>query len=204
MNDGFRGKQQAILVGRRLSIDEYDKAFCSDLTRCKQTAQAIIDHQRPGVTIPMDYRSDIRERGFGSLSGKPISYLMTEAARRGGNMDHFVKDNGGETTDEFEKRVIQAYQDILKDIEETDADVKRVLVVTHGGPLKVLARYWIEQAQFKVDPANFATAGNHGNTAVTRIQVPRQQQGQNGFIELLNSTTHLGDQRGPVDPPPSV
>ncbi|KAI8140188.1 histidine phosphatase superfamily [Fennellomyces sp. T-0311] len=194
-----RGLEQAALVGKRLSTEKFDKVYCSDLTRCKQTALGIMEHH---PKIPVNYRTDIRERGFGSLSGQPIAHLMTESTRLGQNVDAFVKSCNGETSAEFEYRVIQAYKDILKENESNDS-VSHILVVTHGGPLRVLTRYWIEIAKFTTDPVNFGKPGNHGNTAVTCITVPKQQ-GQGGRIELLNSTTHLGDARGPTDPPPSV
>ncbi|KAI9275929.1 histidine phosphatase superfamily [Phascolomyces articulosus] len=204
-----RGLEQATLVGKRLSSEKLDRVYCSDLTRCKQTAQGIMDHH---PTIPIKYCDDIRERGFGSLSGKPISFLMNESSRLEKNMDVFVKEQGGETTEMFEKRIIQAYHAILNDVEEHNYNhhqentmIQHIVIVTHGGPLKVLTRYWIEEAHFKVDPSNFGKRGNHGNTAVTRINVPQQQKGHYGVIELLNSTTHLGDlSGGPLDPPPSV
>ena len=130
---------------------------------------------------------------------------MTESMRLHRRMDDFVKEHGGETAEVFEKRIIQAYHDILKDVDSDGSDIKQIVIVTHGGPLKVLTKYWIEEAHFKVDPINYGVCGNHGNTAVTRINVPKQQNGHNGTIEVLNSTIHLGDQSdGPLDPPPSV
>ncbi|KAI7856559.1 histidine phosphatase superfamily [Circinella umbellata] len=197
-----KGLEQAILVGQRLSSEKFDIVYCSDLTRCKQTAQSIVDHH---PTIQIKYRDDIRERGFGSLSGKPISYLMTESTRLRKSMDDFVKEHGGETAEVFEERIIKAYHNILKDVESEGDGIKQVVIVTHGGPLKVLTKYWIEEAHFKVDPSNYGTHGNHGNTAVTRINIPKQHNGHNGIIEILNSTNHLCDQTGgSLDAPPSV
>jgi len=36
------GKQQAELVGQRLSSDQFDVIYCSDLSRCKQVSSGII------------------------------------------------------------------------------------------------------------------------------------------------------------------
>jgi broad specificity phosphatase PhoE len=36
------GKQQAELVGQRLSSEQFDVIYCSDLSRCKQVSSVII------------------------------------------------------------------------------------------------------------------------------------------------------------------
>ncbi|CDH61040.1 hypothetical protein RO3G_16011 [Lichtheimia corymbifera JMRC:FSU:9682] len=181
-----KGLEQAELVGDRLSNEGFDIIYCSDLERCKQTLKPISRHY---PTTPIVYRPVLRERGFGSLSGKPLAFLNNESMRQRVSVDKLVKQSGGESENEFETRVIQAYHDIAKGT----ATGQRVLVVTHGGPLHILTQYWIEHAGFSVHPSIYGTQGyRHGNTAVTRLKI-NSGQPHCGIIELLNSTCHLAE-----------
>lgn len=205
------GIKQASLVAKRLADEDFDGVYCSDLQRCKQvsggkrlanngketfvepikTADAILEFH---PNIPMSCRTDLRERAFGSLTGKPIAYLLSESANQGLDHDSFVQQCGGESLQDFNTRVINAYRDIVS--EALSQGQKHILVVTHGGPLKTLSQWWIEEAGYTVDPSCFlnnVAPGNHGNTAVTRIRIPQETPHQ-GIIEVLNSTTHLASQ----------
>ncbi|ORZ00783.1 histidine phosphatase superfamily [Syncephalastrum racemosum] len=187
------GKNQAERVSERLSTTAFDIVYCSDLTRCKQTAEAILARQpSPVETV---YRMGLRERGFGTLSGQPIGHLRAESLRQNVDVDKLVADCGGESSADFRLRVIQAYRDLKVDARRRGC--QHVLVVTHGGPLRAIADAWINH-NYYVDAIQLPVP-SHGNTAVS--QVTYKDKDGPGRIVCLNSTDHLA---APAEAPPSV
>ncbi|CEP19200.1 hypothetical protein [Parasitella parasitica] len=188
------GLSQAACCGKRLHTASYDHVYCSDLKRCKQTASAILAHHSPNISI--DYIPMLRERDFGKLSRQPLSYLLSESQRQGLSVDEFVSKHGGESDFTFQSRVISAWNFIIRDAQ--DKHYQSVLVVTHGGPLKHLARFWIDN-EFQVVNKEFTVVPvAHGNTAVTRINATDKT------IYEFNSTSHLKNQSANQPPPPAV
>lgn len=187
------GKNQAARVGERLATTAFDIVYCSDLTRCKQTAEAILARQPKAVDIV--YQKGLRERGFGTLSGQPISRLRTESMSQDVDIDRLVADCGGETSDDFRARAMEAYEELKRDALRRGSE--HVLVVTHGGPLRAIVDAWVSSG-YHVDAIRLPVS-SHGNTAVT--QVTYQENNGPGRIVCLNSTDHLA---APVEAPPSV
>ncbi|KAI7893638.1 histidine phosphatase superfamily [Mucor mucedo] len=181
------GREQAKRCGKRLKDDPFSKVYCSDLNRCKQTAAAIMAHH-PGLSIAYD--EQLRERDFGKLSGKPLKYLTSESTRQHLSVDEFITQEGGESVEVFRRRIITAYEKLIAEAQEQQ--LSSILVVTHGGPLKYLTSYWIEN-EYKLDPLIVKPMA-HGNTAITKIH--------NQMIIQFNSTDHLLNQNQP--PPPAV
>lgn len=68
-----QGIAQAKRVANRLKDIEFDKIYCSDLYRAKQTADEIIEYHS---LTPIEYTKEIREMYFGKFEGKPISFLV--------------------------------------------------------------------------------------------------------------------------------
>jgi broad specificity phosphatase PhoE len=184
------GQQQAKDCGERLKDELFDYIYCSDLNRCKQTAAAILTHH-PHLSI--GYHALLRERDFGQLSGKPLKYLSTESRNQDLTVDQFVAVNRGESETVFQKRISKAWQFIVDDA--TSHQRNHVLVVTHGGPLRHLARLWVQQ---KYVSEEVVAPVAHGNTAVTRVDVTNQR------ILEFNSTSHLSSIYASQPPPPAV
>lgn len=65
-----QGIEQAHTLGRMLSTTEFSQIICSDLQRTKDTAALILQHHSQ---IPIDYCPLLRERDWGSLTGKEIA-----------------------------------------------------------------------------------------------------------------------------------
>ncbi|MFA5174167.1 MAG: histidine phosphatase family protein [Candidatus Pacearchaeota archaeon] len=66
-----KGIEQVDKLGRKISaLDiKYDKIYSSDQKRAKQTTEAISKYLN---NIPIEFTTDLRERGFGDLEGKTI------------------------------------------------------------------------------------------------------------------------------------
>lgn len=145
---------------------------------------------QPNVSI--EYDAKLRERDFGKLSRRPLKYLKTESARQQLTIEELVIKYEGESVEIFRRRVVEeAYERIIRDAHEKG--YQRILVVTHGGPLRHLSHYWIEQEYKAVNGLTVSPVA-HGNTAVTKIE--------DTLITEYNSTSHLGSQY--IAPPPAV
>lgn len=118
--------------------------------------------------------------------------MKTESARQQLTIEELVIKYEGESVEIFRRRIVEeAYERIIRDAHEKG--YQRILVVTHGGPLRHLGHYWIEQEYKAVDGSTLSPV-THGNTAVTKIE--------DTLITEYNSTSHLGSQY--IAPPPAV
>lgn len=121
------GKQQAIKLADKLSNEVFDRIYCSDLQRCRDTA-IYIRKQLPH--IPIEITPALREINFGSFQGQPASSIDWESVP--GNF-YTRKPGGGESTLEFSKRVV----DFVNELYENYPD-SNFLFITHGGPMRIL------------------------------------------------------------------
>ncbi|KAG0174375.1 hypothetical protein DFQ28_006643 [Apophysomyces sp. BC1034] len=177
-----QGFHQAKVVGERLACESFDKVYCSDLTRCKQTAEAIAAHHQ---TAPIEYRLSLRERDFGTLSRKPIKFLGKESTRLQIDVDELVRRHQGETEQMFESRITLAYEEIVS--EAMEANYSHILIITHGGPLYILLLRWTNKLGYKVEDGQI-NMNRCGNTSVSRVRIHPPHQ---GTIEFYNSMAHL-------------
>lgn len=184
------GQQQAKNCGKRLKDELFDHIYCSDLNRCKQTAAAILTHHD---CLTINYHVSLRERDFGQLSRKPLKYLGSESRKQSLTIDQLVAENGGETEQMLQKRVLAAWEFIVDDA--LSQKYSNVLVVTHGGPLRQLVNYWLQQ---NYESNEVVAPVAHGNTAVTRVDVTNKR------ILEFNSTSHLSSVYASQPPPPAV
>jgi alpha-ribazole phosphatase len=111
---------------------EWTRVVSSNLQRCARFAQELA-HQR-GVPLQLDAR--LAEYHFGHWQGVPIETLAQE---QGDALGRFWADPvahpppGGETFARFQSRLSAAMDDIAN-----MASHGRVLVVTHGGAIRLL------------------------------------------------------------------
>jgi broad specificity phosphatase PhoE len=115
-----RGEADARAAGR--SVGPFDLAVSSDLSRARRTAE-LFAPGAPLLTSPL-----LRERDVGSWSG--LTTAEIEAAG-------LPEPEGGESGAAFEARVGEAERWLAEQVEGCGAT--SVLVVAHGGVLRVLA-----------------------------------------------------------------
>ena len=120
------GREQARALAEELAGEELDAVYSSDLSRAYETAKLV------AASRGLEVRSlaALREKHFGTWEGLSDVEVLERFpnARRGAWGD-------GETTNEVAERVLGA----LRAIREAHPD-GRVLVVTHGGPLRAVLR----------------------------------------------------------------
>ena len=114
------GREQARVLAQELADVPLDAIYSSDLSRARETAEAVA--KTHALEVRLDSR--LRERAFGSWEG--LTREDVAALPNGSRHD-------GESDDEVRERVLAAVQAI--------ADVhpgEQVLVVGHGGSLNAL------------------------------------------------------------------
>jgi alpha-ribazole phosphatase len=110
----------------------WDLIVSSPLRRCAAFAEALAQERR----VPCRLEADLREMCFGTWEGYSTAELMQRDAER---LRLFWSDPsvhtppGGEPLAELYARVMAVWQRL-----STASDCGRVLIVTHGGPIRVL------------------------------------------------------------------
>jgi probable phosphoglycerate mutase len=151
-----RGRDQARATGTTLRDRGAERLLASDLRRTQETARLLRegtgvggggDEQGsgggdgqdpggdPGVDAPISFDRAWRERDFGDYQGLDRE---TIAARDDeydvdGSLSAVGSVPGGESLEEFSRRVADGWESLLACVED-----ETVAVVTHGGPLRVV------------------------------------------------------------------
>lgn len=114
----------------------WQQIITSPLLRCKQSAELLSAEQ----AIPLQVEPNLTEIHFGEWENRAVDTVMAEQS-----ISHLWQDPmnfcapQGEPTAALQQRTLLAWQDILKNHQG-----KRVLVVTHGGVIRMLAQHLLE------------------------------------------------------------
>jgi broad specificity phosphatase PhoE len=175
-----RGRAQADALGRRLASANIDAIYASDLTRAHETGRIVAQHHGVDVVACRD----LRELNFGRAEGldwAQIQEAEPDVAAALAAQDPSRPLPGGESLADLHKRVQRFVREHL-----THDDAATVLVVAHGGSLRVLICRALGLAledfwRIRVD---------RGSLSV--ISFPAEAGGMpSGVLELLNDTSHL-------------
>jgi broad specificity phosphatase PhoE len=115
------GREQARVLAKELADVELDAIYASDLSRARDTAEAVAATK----DLPVHLDPRLRERAFGSWEGLTREDIE-ERFRPEDRPD-------GETDEEVRARVLAAIEDIA-----SEHPGEQVLVVSHGGALNAL------------------------------------------------------------------
>lgn len=124
------GKQQALLVGKRLKNKHFDVIFSSDLSRAAVTAQAIAGNREIFYT-PLLREWDLGE--WVGLTWSQVTEKFPEEVRlfESGSLEALV--SGGESRREFYERAEKVIQWLI-----SEHKGKEILCVSHGGLLRAI------------------------------------------------------------------
>ncbi|MGF1616102.1 MAG: histidine phosphatase family protein [Gammaproteobacteria bacterium] len=106
----------------------------SPLRRCADFAQAFAEQRG----VPLHLEGRLREVHFGLWEGRTAAALMQaepEALARFWQAPYAYPPPGAESLPRFERRVLDAWNDIIR-----GRAGRRVLVITHGGVIRVILR----------------------------------------------------------------
>jgi broad specificity phosphatase PhoE len=125
-----RGREQAQVLADRLAHIELDAVYSSDLHRARDTAAVVAESQG----LDLRQLPDLREVDVGSWSG----LTRAEAEERFPEgfarwRDGYPGWKDGETYEAMTDRVLRAVDEIA-----AEHDGGRVLVVSHGGPIRAM------------------------------------------------------------------
>ncbi|KAG5485735.1 hypothetical protein LSCM1_07146 [Leishmania martiniquensis] len=128
------GRSQAAEVADKIKASgtSYAAIYSSPLQRAFETASVI----SAAVSVPVQVRTDLIERDFGVLSGKPYADIPKYAGDRllqGDKVLYFLDVEGCETFDKCYERA----QGVLADVNARHAG-EHVLLVCHGDIGKML------------------------------------------------------------------
>ena len=169
------GYRQVEQLRERLVDDKIDAVYSSDLRRALVTAEVISSgHKVDIVTCP-----ELREVNYGNVEGltfEEISRLYPEVAESLTNFSLRLKFPGGEDFEGFIERASK-FLDKLK----RHTPSQTMLIVSHGGPLRVLVccllgidlGHW---RQIRLDNASLSIM---------------ETSSQGTIVSLLNDTSHL-------------
>jgi probable phosphoglycerate mutase len=121
------GREQAVRAAHALAAYRPSALYCSDLSRCYQTAAVLAE--RTGLEIITDKR--LREINVGSwegLLGEEIRAADPELARRLWAGEDVRRSPTGESPSEVAERMLE----VLTEIADAAEDHSTVVIATHG------------------------------------------------------------------------
>ncbi len=119
-----KGREQAKALAKALQSEKYEKIYCSDLRRARETLAAF------SLDITPIFTKALREKSWGRHEGKSFEEIEAEGIKYE-NFTQWIAALDGERVEEFEKRV----REFLHSIEQSNANI---LLVTHAGVIKVI------------------------------------------------------------------
>ena len=128
---GPEGEEQALRLRSALERWSIESAYCSDLLRCRRTAEIVLANR----SVPMIARPDLRETAMGAWEGhlrREIAATFPEdyAARGRDIENHRVR--GGESFRECHARATAALQEIVAE------SSGNILIAGHGSTNRLL------------------------------------------------------------------
>lgn len=169
------GRQQAEKLRDRLAAEKIDVVYSSDLRRAVLTARTIASkHQLDVITCP-----ELREINYGKveqMTFDEIKRLFPSVADMCIDWSLQLEFPGGENISDLQRRVDRFRERLGQDKPE-----QTMLVVAHGGPLRILicsllglgVQHW---RQINIDLASLSIVHTYPDIAI---------------LTLLNDTSHL-------------
>lgn len=133
----FEGREQAVEVAVDLSKYEFDAVFSSDLERCVQTTDEILQYNL-NLVPSLTYVEELRERSGGILEGMPYKEIRQEIPPKKYKLwerDYFEPVPMGESLKDVEDRVIPYMKAFVFPLVNQG---KNVLVVTHEDVIRTI------------------------------------------------------------------
>jgi len=127
-----QGKEQAQTLARRLEDHVFDAVFCSDLRRCRETLEPIIEERRL-QTGDVIYTPKLREKSWGRHEGMSFDAIVEEEALKYEGFLQWITALDGEPYDAYISRIEAFFTRELP-----QQTYEKVLVVTHAGVIRVL------------------------------------------------------------------
>jgi probable phosphoglycerate mutase len=172
------GQLQAELLRERLSNYHIDALYSSNLLRARQTAEIINE----SLLLPHIIRDELCEISFGSLTGHTESYIEEHFTEFRAEQKKLIEDipyPEGENGTSVYERSMPVIQEIVQ------SGKKNIVVVTHGGTIRVLLAALFGKNQAR----RFLFGVSLENTGIT--QLVYNPQYDRFYLERFNDYAHL-------------
>jgi ribonuclease H / adenosylcobalamin/alpha-ribazole phosphatase len=169
-----RGREQAEAVAEELAKVKFDRIVSSDLSRTRDTAEAIAKRHRIAVEVV----PALREIDVGERTGKDFDET---AGMPGWTDDGFVAWPGGETLDQVLARTLGAIDRLTR-----ESPGKTILVVGHGGVNRILLSHFLG-----ILPKLDRSPATNTNVSVVHTD------GKTHTVERLFAADHVSDPKRP-------
>jgi len=171
------GYKQIEKLRDRLADEKIDAVICSDLKRAKESAAIIA----AGRQLELHTYPELRELNYGKLEGLTfgeIHHNYPDVSASIDKHDYLVNFPGGECFGDLEKRI----GTMVVELKGYPAD-QTILVVTHGGPLRMLVCKLLETGvelwwRLRIDNASLTIIDMYPDGAI---------------LSLLNDVSHLNN-----------
>ncbi|MBT6293200.1 histidine phosphatase family protein [bacterium] len=113
------GRKQVIKTGERIENIKFDRIFCSDLARTRETLDGILSQLKFESNV--EYLEQLRERFFGEYEG----FYQDEFEWNKETLDSLRYPKNGESCEDLLKRAKQFHESL------SDLNFENILVVSH-------------------------------------------------------------------------
>ena len=120
------GIKQAKELAVKLQDINFDKIYCSDLLRAKQTLDQF------NYDLEPIFSENLREKSWGIHEGKSFSEIESMGIKYK-NFEQWISTLDGENFKEYSKKIENYFKDVIFKQKE-----ENILVVTHSGVIKTL------------------------------------------------------------------
>jgi probable phosphoglycerate mutase len=173
------GREQAKLLGKRLSEYGIDCLYSSDLLRARETAEIAKIYLG---NVDYRIRTELREIDFGRMTGNSDEYnnmAFADFKKKRMELSEDLPFPGGECGQDVVDRV----RDVLEEM--IHSGKQRIAVVTHGGVIRSIVTDILGMPQSK--KLQFAVSLE--NTSITQLRFDRDYQ--RFYLERFNDFAHL-------------
>ena len=118
------GVASAKKLAKELQAENFDKVYCSDLQRARETLEAF------ALKLPTIYSQELREKSWGIHEGKSFEEIQAMGIKYK-NFEQWVNDLDGEDAELYKERIKNYFYEVIA---KDKAD--NILVVTHAGVIK--------------------------------------------------------------------
>jgi broad specificity phosphatase PhoE len=156
--NGF-GRAQAESLGKDVSELKIEHIFSSDLLRTKETAEIV--NKFINVDVSLDQR--LREINYGDIVGKALSEVSNESWDQ---FNFHPEQLNAESLENVYSRIKDFFEELAK------RNLSNVLIVTHGGALRMILYYAQNRNSFnKDDYINNYLNFKFANASITELHI---------------------------------
>ena len=121
-----KGRDDAKKLAEELKYEKFDKIYCSDLLRAKETLDAFDYNTKPV------YSKKLREKSWGKHEGKSFDEIQKEGIEYL-NFEQWINSLDGESIQEFKERIENYFYKTI-----CEESLENILIITHAGVIKTL------------------------------------------------------------------